>query len=126
MIALFLACEEAPEPVPDFAVIGVSPDDGGVAVEVDPVFLRLNAEPDMDRCNTDTIELNAINDDGSVAFPVPAEVSLQEEEGNIRVAGLDAFLNGWTYAVTVMGGENGCADVDGRPITAFLSTFEVP
>lgn len=126
MIAILLACEQEPEPVADFAVIGVSPDEGGVAVEVDPVFLRLSAEPDMDRCNSDSIELNAINDDGSVAFFVPSEVSLQEEEGNLRVAAFDAFLNGWTYAVTVMGGENGCADVDGRPITAFLSTFEVP
>lgn len=122
-----LACAEEPAPDPHFAVIAVQPEDGAAdVVEVTPVFLRFNATPDLERCSSTTVELNAIRADGTVAFPVPAAVSLESEYDNLKVASDDPFLAGWTYAVTVMGGEDGCADVDGRPVTPFLSSFEVP
>ncbi len=127
MIVALLACEEEPEAPPHFAVIGVQPEDGAAdVVEVTPVFLRFNATPDTERCTADFIEINAIRADGTVAFAAPAEVSRDGEYDNLKVASVEPFMAGWAYAVTVQGGEDGCADVDGRPVTPFLSTFEVP
>lgn len=129
LFAALLACEDD-EPVdtgpPPFSVIGSDPEAGEVASSVvAPVQLILSADPDMDHCTLDTIRIDALRVDGAVAFPVLVALDLQGE-GNLKVQPDEPYFRGYTYAVTVRGGDDGCIDVSRRPILPFYSTFEVP
>lgn len=123
-----LACDEgAGDSGPArFYVEYVDPADGTVeSVSITNVYLQLSQVPDITRCTTDTIRVDAARDDGTVAFPVPSELSV-EGAAFVKLRPLDPDLRGWTYAVSVQGGDQGCVDEFGTPIEPFLSTFEVP
>lgn len=128
VLALWACGDEGPIDTgpPPFEVVGVDPDDGMPADSVvAPVQLILSAIPELSRCNTDTIRVDAVLDDGTVAFNSPFAFDLQSE-GNLKLKPDDPYIRGYTYAVTVRGGETGCADLNGRAILPFYSTFEVP
>ena len=109
-----------------FYVESVDPADGTVeSVTVANVYLQLSQIPDITRCTTDTIRVDAARDDGTVAFRVPSELSV-EGAAFVKLRPLDPDLRGWTYAVSVQGGAEGCVDEFGTSIEPFLSTFEVP
>ena len=126
---LLLACADDDPvdtgPAP-FAVTNVDPDDGGTPTsEISPVQLVLSARPDMSRCNSDTVRIDGVLDDGSVGFNLYVAMDLQGD-GNLRLQPAEPYFRGYTYAVTIQGGDSGCTDVDGRAILPFFSTFEVP
>ena len=122
-----LACEESADTGRGrFYVESVEPEDGSLeAVAVSNVYLQLSAAPDITRCTTETLRVDAVRGDGTLAFPVPSELSV-EGEAFVKLHPLNPDLRGWTYVVSVQGGEEGCADEGGTPIEPFFSTFEVP
>jgi len=130
MVWLFLlsACDDesaAESAAPRFYVESVDPVDGAVEADVAAVQLRLNGIPDLSRCTTTTMRVDAARDDGTLAFSVPVELSVSGE-GFVKLRRIDPYLHGWAYQVTVRGGEGGCADADGLPIEPFFSQFQVP
>ncbi|MFZ5476591.1 MAG: hypothetical protein ACOZNI_07430 [Myxococcota bacterium] len=126
MIGL-LACA-AEEPAIDvFEVVGVSPGDGADdVVEAHVPELRFSALADADTCNADTVRLDGVHEDLTVAFPVEVDVVAIDRGAKIQLDHAAAFPRGWTYAISVAGGRDGCLDVDGNQILAFASTFVVP
>lgn len=92
---------------------------------VAPVQLILSESPDLNACNLNTIRVDALRDDGTVAFPAVVVLDLQSE-GNLKVQPDEPYFQGYTYAVTVRGGESGCTDINRNPIQPFYSTFEIP
>lgn len=127
LLALGLgACAEAPPPEDLFQVVEVEPADGTTTANAMVfVYLSLSDPPDAERCTPDTVRVDAVRDDGTVAFAAPVELSFSGEKF-VKLLPEAPYLGGWTYRVTVQGGDDGCADVDGVPILPFASTFEVP
>lgn len=126
-VTIFACGDESPVDTgpPPFEVVGVDPDEGMPAESVVyPVQLILSAIPELSACNAETIRVDAILDDGTVAFNSPFTFDLQSE-GNLKLKPDDPYIRGYTYAVTVRGGETGCTDLNGRAILPFYSTFEV-
>lgn len=123
------ACDDenpADTGLPPFEVVGISPEPGAFAESVVyPVQLILSDIPDLERCNANTIRVDALLADGTVGFNVALTFDLQSE-GNLKLKPDDPYFRGYTYAVTIRGGNTGCADVNGRAILPFYSTFEVP
>jgi ATP-binding cassette subfamily B protein len=71
---------------------------------------------------------NAANRDANVravAFTAAMTLDLQGE-GNLKVQPVDPWVTGYTFALTLRGGESGCVDIDQRTIQPFHSTFGVP
>lgn len=128
MILALLACEPegADTAVAPFYVESVSPAEGEVVdTNIAVVLLQLSEAPDLSRCTTDTIRVDAVRDDGSVAHTVPIALSLSGQ-ALVKAAPQEPFTFGWTYAVTAQGGSDGCQAESGTPLTSILSTFEVP
>lgn len=109
-----------------FYVAEVTPADGAITdTELTTVILRFSAAPSLDRCTATTIRVDGLRADGTVAFPVPAELELTGA-ATLRVRPIDPYPHGYAYAVTVRGGATGCADADGIAVEPFFSTFQVP
>lgn len=125
--AVLVACApEGDSGEPRFYVLDVEPADASVAnVELAAVQLRFNEAPDLARCTATTVRVDAQRDDGTLAFPVAAELTLTGA-AVLRLRPVEPYLHGWTYAVTVRGGDTGCASASGIPAEPFVSTFEVP
>lgn len=129
LLPLLLACaDDAPVDVDEgFRVIGVVPEDGAVdAVEVQVPELRFSEAADMEACTADTIRLDAVHEDMTVAFGVDVALTSVDMGAKIQLVHDDAFLPGCTYAITVRGGDEGCASTKGDAIRDFASRFTVP
>ncbi len=127
-ILMLAACGTSGDFVPDegFRVASVNPVDGAAdAVEVVVPELRVVGEADPDRCDAQTVRVDALLDDGSVDFPVDIAVEVSDDGGKLRLVHSAPFPVGWTYAVTARGGDEGCADLGGDDILPFRSTFTV-
>ncbi len=124
---MFVACgDDGGDGDARFYVERVEPEDGSTSVTALVfVYLYLNATPDPERCTTDTLRVDAVRADGTVAFEVPSTVTFAGQ-GFTKLLPDAPYLRGWTYRVSVRGGEDGCADQDGVAIEPFVSTFEVP
>jgi hypothetical protein len=127
--ALLLACgddevvDTSPAP---FQVVGIDPVDGATMESpIGGVQLILSEDPDLTTCDADTVRIDALTDEGAVAFPVATTFELSGE-GNLRVMPVEPYFSTYTYAVTIRGGAAGCLSVSGREILPFHSTFEVP
>lgn len=123
-----VACSAGlPDSALSFEVQGVVPEDGATdVIEAQSVELKMSAEADYDRCTTATVRVDAMLADGTVAFPIESEVRDGGDGARIVVDPVDALPNGWTYAVTLLGGPEGCGDLDGRDAIGFASSFVVP
>lgn len=125
-MVLLAACAEAPAEEDLFWVESVEPADGTVTPnQLVFVYLQLSDPPDPTRCTTDTLRVDAVRDDGTVAFAAPTELSFSGE-AFVKLLPVEPYLGGWTYRVTAQGGEDGCASAAGVAIEPFVSTFEVP
>jgi hypothetical protein len=123
---LWLGCAEALNEESRFWVVEIDPaDESEMLIAVSPVLVRFSGVPDLDRCNTDTMRLDAIRDDDSVSFNIPLSFDATAD-GFVRFIHTSPLPGGWRYAVTVRGGDSGCADEAGTPVDPFLSVFEVP
>ncbi len=121
-----LACAEPADEEDRFWVEEVDPEDGGqMLIAVSPVLVRFSGSLDLERCTADTMRLDAIRENGSVAFNVPISFDATAD-GFVRFMHTAPLPSGWTYAVTVRGGEAGCADEAGIALEPFYSVFEVP
>ncbi len=122
-----LACDAPPADVDEgFRVVSASPLDGSDdAYEVTIPELRVAGVADPERCDNQSVRLDAVNDDDSVAFAVPIAVDVSEDGGKLRLVHLEPLPRGFTYAMTARGGPEGCADVDGDDILPFRSLFTV-
>lgn len=126
LLLLFAACAEDLPAEDIFWVEEVEPADGTISANAMVfVYLSLSDPPDVSRCTTDTLRVDAVREDGTVAFDVPVTLEWSGEKF-AKLLPVDPYLGGWAYRVTAQGGEDGCADVDGVPIEPFASTFEVP
>lgn len=127
-LLFLLACSEEADPVDvGFVVVGVSPEDGAAdVVEAHVPELRFSADLDTDACDADRLRLDAVEDDGSVAFSVDAVLTPVDRAAKMQFAHEVPFPAGWTYALSVRGGPDGCLDVAGNEIRPFLSRFFVP
>lgn len=129
IVALLAACaDDAPVDVDEgFRVIGVVPEDGAIdAVEVQIPELRFSEAADMEACTADVVRLDAVHDDMTVAFGVDVALTSVDMGAKIQLEHDDPFLTGWTYAITVRGGEDGCANTKGDVVRDFASLFTVP
>lgn len=128
MLPLLLACDDAaPEADDAFEVTAVVPADGAEdAVEAQQPELHLSAEADLKQCSADTIRLDGVLADGSVAFPVELTIEEGGDSSRLLLRHEGGLPRGWAYAITVQSGEDGCLDLDGRQIVPFQSTFVVP
>lgn len=129
LAVLALACSGDDEETgtDQFRVIGVVPADGAVdALSVQIPELRFSASADPATCDTDAVRLDAVRDDGTVAFAVPVTLVPVDQGAKLQLDHADPMPGGWRYAITVRTGAAGCTDVDGREIVPFASTFEVP
>lgn len=130
ILAAVLACaEEAPVAPPEtgFRVIGVVPDDGAADVIPDAIPELRFSEPTVETtCNADTVRLDGLAEDGSVAFPVDAALIVVDRGSKLQLDPDEALLPGWSYALTVQGGADGCTNAAGDPIEPFGARFWVP
>ncbi len=123
-----LACvgDDPPRTDEGFRVMAVAPADGEpAALEMAVPELRLSAPADGERCDGETVRLDAIEDAAVVAFPVEVAVDVSEDGRKLRLVHPEPLPGGWTFAVSVRAGDDGCADVEGDPIVPFRSTFTV-
>jgi hypothetical protein len=129
MLLLLAACTEAPDmPAPRFRVSSVSPEDGATdVVEAMIPELRFSDPIDEATCTPETLRLDAIHADGTVAFPVDVSVSALDDGFRVQLRHDEAPLPvGWTYAISARAGdEDGCLSVDGALLSPFGSTFTV-
>jgi hypothetical protein len=126
LLVALLACADDPEAEDRFWVREVDPPDGGqLLIAVSPVLVRFSGPLDLERCTSDTMRLDAIRDDGTVAFPIPLTFEATAD-GFVRFIHDGPLPAGWVYAITLRGGETGCTDENGTPLDPFLSLFEVP
>ncbi len=125
-LGLVACADDGSDADPRFYVERVEPEDGATSVTALVfVYLHLSGGPDPERCTAETLRVDAVRADGTVAFEVPSTVTFSGERFT-KVLPDAPYLRGWTYRVTARGGEDGCADLDGVPIEPFVSTFEVP
>ncbi len=127
LLPLLTACAPSADTAEDlFWVEEVEPADGTIVPNaLVLVSLYLSDAPDVSRCTLDTLRVDAVRDDGSVAFSPAVELDVSGERF-LMLKPVGPYLAGWTYQISAEGGADGCADVDGVPITPFASTFEVP
>lgn len=128
VIALMLACADEPVDIDEgFRVIGVVPEDGAAdAVEAQVPELRFSELADEATCGPEALRLDAIHEDWTVAFPVEVSLTAVDRGAKIQFTHTLPLEAGWTYAVTVRGGEEGCTDTHGTPVRPFASSFTVP
>lgn len=127
-LLLLLACDDpSGGEEASFEVTSVVPEDGATdATEAQQPELLFNAAIDGRSCNEETIRLDGVLADGSVAFPIEIYVEEGEDSRRALLRHTGGLPRGWSYAITVAGGESGCTDLDHREIVPFLSTFVVP
>ena len=128
VVAGLLACGDESSPRTDegFRVMAVAPADGEpAALEMAVPELRLSAAADEERCDGESVRLDALEDDSVVAFPVGVAVDVSEDGRKLRLVHPEPLPSGWTYALSVRGGDDGCADANGEAIVPFRSTFTV-
>ncbi len=129
MILFLIACEDTPLDTGTlgFRIVGVSPKSGAAdVVESHVPELRLSGAADSATCTNAVIRLDAIHANGTVAFPVAIDVAPIDAGAKLQLTHSLPFFHPWSYAISVLGGPDGCLDVDGNEIEAFQSTFEVP
>lgn len=128
MLPLLLACADpGPEEEDLFEVTSVIPEDGATdATEAQQPELHLSAAADLHHCTEATIRLDGVLADGSVAFPIEVVLEEGSDSSRIILRHEGGLPRGWSYAITVAGGEDGCSATDGRLIVPFRSTFVVP
>lgn len=128
ILALAGCAEDTPIEVdPGFHVIGVVPEDGATdVIDAQIPELRFSDPASEETCTVDTVRLDGVHDDGSVAFPIEVTLTAIDRGSKLQLAHDLALLPGWTYVLTVQGGADGCTDTQGNPIQAFASRFSVP
>ncbi len=128
-LLLLTACDSGPPPDldPGFSVVGSAPEDGTEdAVESQQPELRFNAVTDPARCDADTLRLDALHDDDTVAFRVDAVIESVDGGVKLRLVPDAPMPTGWRYALTVRDGDDGCASIDGDVVRPFRAVFTVP
>ncbi len=128
ILLLAVACSGSPaDPDAGFAVVGTSPADGAVdVVEAHIPEVWFNAASDPAACTTDTVRIDALYADGSVAFAVPLGLEPIDGGVKLRLRPEEVLPEGWSYALTVADGDAGCASTAGDVVRPHLSTFLVP
>ena len=122
-----LACADPPVVGAGFSVASVSPEDGATdVVEAHLPELRFSDAIDPETCGDETVRLDGVHDDLSVAFRVEGELILVDEGAKVQFRHDNPLPRGWRYAITVRGGDDGCSSAAGDAIHPFDSTFEVP
>ena len=122
-----LACAGPPPVGAGFSVAAVSPEDGATdVVEAHIPEVRFSEAIDPDTCDAETVRLDGVHDDLSVAFPVESEIILVDQGAKVQFRHDNPLPRGWRYAITVRGGDDGCSSTTGETIHPFGSTFEVP
>jgi hypothetical protein len=108
-----------------FHVDSVTPEDlsTGLPESVAP-FLVLSDRADMDACAPAT-RLDAIRNDGTVAFNIAFDMTDDGSGKRLTLTPVETLPRGWTYAITIRGGDEGCVDMENRGIEAFQSRFGV-
>ncbi len=126
-LVLSACAGEDPAPVGEgFRVMAVAPEDGEpAALEMAVPELRLSGVADAERCDGRSVRLDALEDDAVVAFPVEVAVEVGDDGRKVRLVHPEPLPGGWTYALSVRGGPDGCADASGDDIVPFRSTFTV-
>jgi hypothetical protein len=133
LLLALLACQPA-APVDtgfDFYVASAlpSPDDAMITQDTIPE-LTFNVPTDPLTCTSDTIRLDALTrdptgTDHTVDFAVPSTLSWVTDS-DVQLLREDLLPRGWTYALTVRGGPDGCLSVDGSEMAGFYQSFAVP
>lgn len=132
-LMLLVACAK-PEAVDsgyDFSVVSGTPADGATdATQMEFPTLTFSAPADPTTCAPGVIRLDAItrdpaSGDATVDFEVDITVGWTAED-TAQIGHTAPLPRGWTYAVTVRGGEGGCLSSAGSPMAGFFSTFAVP
>ena len=128
MLLLVAACDNPPVDTArdrGFHVVSVTPEDlsTGLPESIAP-FLVFSDRADLDACAAAT-RLDGIQSDGTVAFPVEIEMSDDGSGKRFTLTPADNLPRGWTYAITIRGGDEGCVDTENRGIEAFQSRFGV-
>lgn len=130
MLLLALAACSPAEGLLDggFAIVGVSPDDGtSDVIEAHVPELRFNAPIDTALCTPDSLRVDGVHDDETVAFDVAIAVVSLDEGYRVQLTHQAALPGGWTYRISARAGdETGCQSVDGELLTPFASSFAVP
>jgi hypothetical protein len=121
IVALLLAaCAELPEP---FHVTLSFPADGDDAFPETPVRIGFSEAIDRDAC-LPAIALVAVDDAGSVAWPVPFELTDGDDPDAFDLEH-DPFVAQIDHALTVASGPSGCVSATGLPLEPFAATFHV-
>lgn len=124
-----LACTPSPYlPEDSFSVAGVVPEDGTVdAVEAAVPELRFDHPIDPATCTPDTLRIDGILADDTVAFPMELEIVSLDSGYRVQLTHADTFPRGWTYAISARADDEGaCYSLDGLVLQPFASTFAVP
>lgn len=114
----------------DFFVTAFTPETGATVTQVEVPTLTFNLPADPTTCTTDTIRLDALTRDTTTAdltvdFPVELSLSWPTED-QVQLVHADLLPRGWTYAVTVRGGEAGCLSTEGVVGGGFQTSFTIP
>jgi len=130
---VLFACAQVPDTGdgPPFTVVGSSPADGADdVIEAVVPEVRFSAAASEDTCNSQTIRLDAIDDEGLVLAPIETTLSFSSGGEKIQIAHAMALHHGFTYAITVSSGatttDEGCTSIAGDSVTPFFSSFTVP
>ncbi len=113
-------------PDPGFVIVGVSPDeDAADVVEAHIPELRFSDPIDPALCTPETLRLDAVHADESVAFAVALAVVSKDEGYRVQLTHDAPLPTGWTYRLSARGGDDGCQSLDGLPLAPFASAFTV-
>lgn len=129
MMLLLAACTPSPYlPEETFSIAGVVPEDGtGDVVEAAIPELRFDRPIDETTCTPDTLRIDGVLDDGSVAFPVPLTIEPRDSGYRVQLVADEPFPHGWTYAISARANDDAaCFSLDGIVLEPFASTFAVP
>lgn len=111
-----------------FAIVGVSPDEGASdIIEAHIPELRFNAPIDPALCTPESLRVDGVHEDETVAFSVDIVIVAKDEGYRVQLTHEAAFPGGWTYLISARAGdEAGCQSVDGELLEPFASSFAVP
>jgi hypothetical protein len=126
---LLAGCTPSPYlPEDTFSIAGVVPEDGSTdVVEAAIPELRFDRPIDATTCTPDTLRIDGILDDGTVAFTMPLAVESLDSGYRVQLETDDPFPGGWTYAISARADDDGaCYSLDGIVLEPFASTFAVP
>jgi len=113
-------------PDPGFVIVGVSPEeDAADVVEAHIPELRFSDPIDPALCTPETLRIDAVHDDETVAFAVALAVVSKDEGYRVQLTHDAPLPTGWTYRLSARGGDDGCQSVDGLPLAPFASAFTV-